>query len=303
MRSLESNASEIHSRIAAIDGSRLRRHVEFLADLGPRSIHDVSAVMAAQEYLRVALRGFGYDVEDEPFDEADHEVNLIATRRGSVPADEVLELGAHYDTVVGTPGADDNASAVAGLLEVARVLVQACGRRRLRFCLFGAEESGLRGSSGHVRRLESGGNVERFAGIVVFEMIGYCTHEPGSQRTPIRIPLLISPPRTGDFIAVVANHRSRRLVTRFEQAAARHVPALRTYGVKHLGGVLRDAARSDHRPYWEAGLPGVMVTDTANFRNPHYHRPTDLPDTLDYRFAAQVAQVTAAMLMEWVAGA
>ena len=130
-------------------------------------------------------------------------------------------------------------------------------------------------------------------------MIGYRSYESNSQRTPFRIPLVLWPPRTGDFITVVSDFQSSSIATRFQKAARKYVPTLRVFLVKRIGRLLRDGIRSDHSMYWQAGRRGVMITDTANFRNPNYHLPTDTPDTLDFNFVVQVAQAAAATSLEW----
>jgi hypothetical protein len=115
----------------------------------------------------------------------------------------------------------------------------------------------------------------------------------------VRIPLILSPPDVGNFIVVVGNWSSGGLGNRFESAIDRYVPELDYFSLNRLGGFLKDAVRSDHYPYWEADLKGLMITDTANFRNPHYHRPSDTPETLDPLFLRNVARAAAATMMEW----
>ncbi|MDH3640281.1 MAG: M28 family peptidase, partial [Gammaproteobacteria bacterium] len=147
---MKSNLSnEIVQCIQRIDETCVQRHVETLAGFGPRSIDDPLAVARTLDYLHSELASYGYDVSREPFGDQPHEVNLLASVVGHERPEAVIELGAHYDTVRGSPGADDNASAVAGVLEIARVLCDLVCRRTVRFCLFGAEESGLRGSHAH----------------------------------------------------------------------------------------------------------------------------------------------------------
>jgi aminopeptidase YwaD len=159
------------------------------------------------------------------------------------------------------------------------------------------EETTRGGSRSHVARTISRGN-ERLAGVLVFEMIGYRTYESNSQRTPFRIPLVLWPPRTGDFIKVVSDFQSSSIATRFQKAARKYVLTLRVFLVKRIVRLLRDGVRSDHSMYWQAGRRGVMITDSANFRNPNYHLPTDTPDTLDFNFVVQVAQAAAATALE-----
>jgi hypothetical protein len=283
---------------AASDGAvrRLRACVETLVRFGPRSHRDVASVRYTLHYLQEELTGLGYRVDTHRFGPDIADVNLVAERPGTAATPKVYELGAHHDTVPGSPGADDNASGVAGVLEAARAARARPSRSSVRFCLFGGEERGTLGSLAHLARIERGELVSH--GAVVLESIGFRSESPGSQRTPVRIPVLLSPPRAGDFIAVVANWQSRGLARSFERAVRDCEPDLPIFSVKALGGFIRDAARSDHVPYWRAGRRAVMITDTANFRNPNYHRPTDLPETLDYGFLASVVRATTeAMLL------
>jgi Zn-dependent M28 family amino/carboxypeptidase len=284
-----------------IDPSRIRTHVETLASFGPRCDSQPEGLAPAIEYLTSTLAASGYSVQKERCTHSLIQSNLVVERRGGTAPDTVIEIGAHYDTVPGSPGSDDNGSGVGGLLEIARVLRYADCGRTVRLCFFGLEEEGRRsGSFDHVALLETR-PAEQHLGILVFEMIGYCRKEAGSQRAPIRIPGIFWPPDTGNFICVIANLRSAGIATRFERAARRFVPELRIYAVKRLGALLQDAARSDHVPYWRAKRRGVMITDTANFRNPHYHKASDTPDTLDYEFCTLVTRATAATMLKWAA--
>jgi Zn-dependent M28 family amino/carboxypeptidase len=297
----------IESAVSGISESSLRRHVAALTGIGPRPWNDEEATAATLAYLDRTLRGFGYRVETEVVPLAatagrdggsrSEPRNLIAVLEGGKEPDRIIEVGAHYDSVPLAPGADDNASGVAGVLEIARVAASFEFRKTLRFCLFAMEEVGLVGSRAHVERIRSRG--ESHEGILVLEMIGYATDRPDSQASPVRIPLLLSPPRTGDFILVVGNFPSGGIGNRFERAAGLYVPELEIFSLERLGGFFRDAARSDHSPYWRAGLRGVMITDTANFRNPNYHRPSDTIDTLDFVFCRGVTRAAAAAVFEW----
>ena len=150
------------------------------------------------------------------------------------------------------------------------------------------------GSRTHVRRLTSG--ELQSDGVVVLEMIGFCSQADNSQKTPLRIPLIFSPPRRGNFVAVVTNLSSRRLAAAFRRAVRDQASDLPTFTVNALGGFLRaTAARSDHASYWRAGRKGIVITDTANFRNTHYHGRTDTADTLDYEFMSKVVRAVTAM--------
>jgi Zn-dependent M28 family amino/carboxypeptidase len=226
---------------------------------------------------RLATSGFA-----QPSIVEDEEGNVIV---GDPWRARVL-VGAHYDAVPGTPGADDNASAVAVLLSAARAVgphAEVC------FVTFNGEECDLAGSRAFVGRL--GRN--RLEQVHVLEMVGYTSHAPGSQRNPIP-PTRV--PTVGDFLGLVGTHRSRRALDRvLALAGSSAVPVQGLYPPPVPSGVIRRLAphvlRSDQAPFWEAGIPALMWTDTAEFRNPNYHRSTDLPETLDYEFMAGVTRL------------
>lgn len=298
----------------AVSEARLRTDVERLTRIGSgiavlregatRRIGPGNAQAQSEKlaHIRAQLEPLGYEIELETFKLPERwkaaraqGVNLLATKRGRSHPQTVIELGAHFDTM-GTPGADDNSSGVAGVLEVARALAPMTTEKTVRFCFFDFEEFGSIGSSHHVERIKQ--SPEKFEGVLVFEMIGYAVEGENTQRTPLRIPLLVSPPTTGNFIAVLGDMRSGDLGRAFERAAEQGSPPLKYFSLNRLGGFLKDAARSDHYPYWEAKLPGVMITDTANFRNPHYHRATDTVETLNFPFMARVVRAAALCLIE-----
>lgn len=298
-------------RVEAVSGARLHGDVVALCEIGPRPGYDRGAMQRSIAHIERELRAAGLEPQREEFvaattvradseirvEDREH-VNVIAEVRGRSHPERVLEIGAHYDTVPGSPGADDNASAVAGLLEIARGLAGVRIDRTIRLLFLAQEEDGLCGSRHHVSRIRAG-EQGRVAGFVSLEMIGYTSREEGSQRTPLRIPFLFEPPTIGDFVAVIGNLGSGWIGNVFEGAADRYVPDLRYYSLNRLGGFFGDAARSDHQAYWEAGLHGLMLSDTANFRNPHYHRPSDTPETLDHEFHLRVTQAALAMALEW----
>ncbi|MFC3574141.1 M28 family peptidase [Streptomyces yaanensis] len=287
----------VAAALAGITAARVGRHVEALTAAGPRWRGNAEAVLHSLRYLREELEGYGYDVREQRYGEAPHQVNLSALLPGRDSTAPLVEAGAHWDSVEGSPGADDNASGVAGVLEIARALWEAPRPRRgIRFCLFGEEEEWMTGSTEHVARVDAAGAAVE--GVIVLEMIGYRDPLPGSQRTPLRVPGVFSPPRTGDFVAVIADLRSLRFVSAMQRGSRHYVPGLRIYPVKRIGWLLRDAARSDHLPYWRSGRQGVLVTDTANLRNPHYHKATDTLATLDLAFAADVSRAVAGALAE-----
>lgn len=217
---------------------------------------------------------------------------------GSVSPEEIVIVGAHFDAVPASPGADDNGTGIAAALEVARVLAGFERKRTVRVILFTAEEVGLIGARVHARdsvkpAIDAGeGTV---IGMMSLEMLGYYSDEEGSQRSPIpAIPGIFEPPTVGDMIAVVGLARHGSFIGPFVEGMRRHgrTPVFPLA----MPAPLPDLGRSDHAPFWGIGVPAVMITDTANFRNPHYHRPTDTIETLDRgRFIGTVRGIVGAV--------
>lgn len=204
-----------------------------------------------------------------------------------------LILAAHYDTVIGSPGADDNASARAVLLDVARQVVNVRLQRPVRLIAFCLEEENLLGSRAYVAHLTS--TQQSILGAIVLECVGYTRDEEGSQKIPPGVPVTV--PTVGNFLAVIGNQGSHALTMVVEQAMKSRIPVVPLV-VPGNGELLPDTRRSDHTSFWEQGFPAVMLTDTANFRNPNYHQPTDTIETLNLDFMAQVADGVAAAVIE-----
>lgn len=218
--------------------------------------------------------------------------NVIGTASNGSRSQAPLILAAHYDTVPASPGADDNASGLAVLLDVAQRISRSSLSRPVQFIAFCLEEEDLLGSRAYV----AGRIAARQAvyGAIVLECVGYARDEAGSQKIPPRIPVTV--PTVGNFLAVIGNQASSSLTMAVEQAIRPYLPVIPLV-VPGNGELLPDARRSDHTSFWEQGFSAVMLTDTANFRNPHYHRPTDTLETLNLDFLASVADgVTAAVL-------
>jgi aminopeptidase YwaD len=278
---------------------RLRAHIRAL--VGERHPHSSPVSLTrAEQYLVEELRGAGLDVSSHSFDALGGTYrNVIASTPGHQPADAPWILAAHYDTVPESPGADDNASGLAVLLEAARKLQARPLLAPVQFIGFCLEEHDLLGSRAYVAHLRA--TQQAIRGIIVLECVGYARSETGSQQIPPGVPIAV--PSVGDFLAIVGNADSRILVEGIEGEASRHAPNLKTVSlvVPGNGEVLPDVRRSDHAAFWDRGYPAVMLTDTANFRNPHYHQPTDTEHTLDFHFMEQVTlAVTAAI--EYLAG-
>lgn len=164
--------------------------------------------------------------------------------------------------------------------------------RPVRFIAFNLEEENLLGSLAYTSFLRK--IHETIHGAIVLECVGYASHQPNSQKIPAGVPIAV--PTTGDFLGVIGNEPSRALTGAVAEAMKSHLPIVPLV-VPGNGEKLPDSRRSDHTSFWEHGFPAVMLTDTANFRNPHYHRPTDTLDTLNLDFIASVTEgVTAAVI-------
>ena len=270
----------------------LRRHVRMLsAEIGERSVLRGDGLDRAEGYLRRAFQAAGLTVTEQTYAYAGRRVaNLIADLPGAPPGPAPYIVGAHYDTVIGTPGADDNASAVAVMLELARRAASKPPAAPLRFVAFTLEEppafgTSHQGSRVFVRRLaEAGGGV---AGAIILEMVGVTTP---TQEYPVLLQWA-GYPKTGDFIGVVGNRPSRAFGERVLSGMRRN-PALpvESLFVWFNGWVLADTRLSDHASFWDRGFPALMVTDTAYFRNRNYHGPGDRAETLDYAFMAELVR-------------
>ena len=272
---------------------RLRAHVQRLAgDIGERNVFRPDALQQAARYITADLEGSGLTPAAQPFSANGREVrNIEAELSGTSRRDEILVLGAHYDSVQGCPGANDNGSGVAALLEIARALSPSQLERTVRLVTFVNEEPPFfqgpeMGSAVYARRAKLRG--ERIVGMLSLETIGYYTDEPRSQEYPPPLHLLY--PSTGNFIGIVGDFRSRSLLRRVARAfrAASAFPVQSAVAPAALPGV----GWSDHWAFWQEGYPAVMLTDTAPYRYPHYHTPHDTPDQLRYpQFAEVVAGV------------
>jgi Zn-dependent M28 family amino/carboxypeptidase len=273
---------------------RLRMHVDRLAGLiGPRHLGRMSAIEAAAAYIEREFASLGYTVEQQAYSVNSCEVsNLIIERIGVQLPKEIVILGAHYDTVSTTPGADDNASAVAVLIEVARLLREYQSKRTLRFAAFACEEpphfyTDSMGSQVYARQCRK--NNEHIVGMLCLEMVGYYSTAVNSQQMPPGIPRFFrwAFPRRGNFLASVGNLSSWRLAWRFRRGFNRAI-RFPLYSIV-LPESIHAIRLSDNSSFWDQGYPALMLTDTSFLRNPHYHQHTDTPDTLDYDRMSQVA--------------
>lgn len=277
----------------------LREHVETLAGhFGGRGADHPERLAKAADHLEEQWREAGLTVSRQPFAANGHDwTNLEVTLQGRSRPQEVWVVGAHYDAWGGLPGADDNASGAAAALELAKSLKGARLGATVKVVLFANEEPPYyrtehMGSVVHARRMME--STEQVMGMLSLEMLGFYRDDPGSQDYPT--PFSWFYPDRGNFIAFVGNVSSRDLVRQCV-ASFRESSTFPSEGAA-LPSFIPGAGWSDHWAYWQEGVPAVMVTDTAFFRNPNYHEPTDRPETLDYERMARVVAGLERVILE-----
>ncbi|MEG3927400.1 M28 family peptidase [Microcoleus sp. T3_D1] len=197
-----------------------------------------------------------------------------------------IVIGAHYDTVPGSPGADDNATGVAVLLELARDIASGPLKYPVQLVAFDMEEYGYLGSSHHAAKYKQ--QQESIRLMISLEMLGYCNHNPNSQSYPAGLKYFY--PNSGNFIALIGTLRTVPDLINLGGKIRKSGQPCEWLPVPNRGLIVPDTRRSDHVPFWDNGYPAIMVTDTANMRNPHYHRESDRIETLDLDFLAGVCQ-------------
>ncbi len=284
----------------------LRRDVVRLAgEIGPRHLWEPASMQAAVALITAAFTNAGLAVVHHAYTVGAMTcINVEATLPGVVRPKEIVLIGAHYDSVSETPGADDNASGVAGLLALARAAAGCQPARTLRFVAFANEEppffqTANMGSMAYAAHCRARG--DSITAMICLEMLGYYSDEDDSQQYPAVLGAVLRQffPSRGDFIGLTANLRSIRLLRRVTGAFRRATQ------FPSQGAVLPEvlSGMSDNYAFWRHGYPAVMVTDTAMFRNPYYHTPEDRPDTLDYARMARVVAGLEAVMMELAGGA
>ncbi len=313
----------------------------------------VEGLVKTEAWVESSLRAMGYVPMLEPIrwavpardwpgqkkSEKDHESaegapprvwnNVIVEIAGRESPGEVLIVGAHFDAVARSPGADDNGTGTAALMELARVLRDVPMKRTVRLVFFNLEEVGLVGSKQNAENLrvkmkkagakdagadgasekQAGQQRETIVGMVSLEMLGFFTDAPNSQRSPIKaIEGVFAPPTVGDFISIVTVAAHQRFSMRLADGMIAATtgddgrPGLKVARVDFSPLPAPDMLRSDHAPYLAMNIPAVMLTDTANFRNPNYHKPSDTVKTIDTERFARVVKGLAGAIVE-IAGA
>ena len=294
----------VRQALDRVSQDRIRTHIAAIE--GPR--HPVTAPAALEQadgYIWNSLQSLGYEMMEHRFNDSGNEYrNIIATHRGVRRPEERVIILAHYDTVAASPGADDNASGVAVMLELATVFRPLRFQRSVQFIGVNLEENasedegrdtGRRGSRALATYARE--NKWEILGVAVLESVAYAG-DFVVQRAPAGIPFKV--PEIGDFIAVVGNEGSLGLVKGFGQAIESYGLPLpcQTMIVPGAGEVLPDSRRSDHASFWDEGYRAIMITDTTNFRSPHYHLPGDRLETLNIPFATQVCRATGGLVAE-----
>jgi len=267
-----------------VDRERLSRNLQKI--VGERSLYSGARHLAAVEkFIKAEFESYGLDAERDSFSYAGETFHNIVARLRPRDEEPLVIVGAHFDSVAGTPGADDNASGVAVLLETARLLSQVASATQVLFCAFNLEELNMIGSTAFARKLKAAGRT--VAAMISLEMVGYTDSRPGSQMLPVGLSRFY--PDRGDFIGVVGNWRSNALLRKFA-AGMRQIANLpvETLSVPGKGMVIPAVRLSDHAPFWDLGYPALMITDTSFYRNPNYHGGTDSLETLDLDFIAKV---------------
>lgn len=276
----------------------LKQHVSALSVV--RNVTEVAALDRAAEYIETTLTAMGYQVQSQWFETRGVRVRNLAVVIPAASRSPVVVVGAHYDSAHDTPGADDNASGVAGLLEIARAMrsiQQASRRHELHLVFFVNEEPPFfrtqqMGSYRYAEALSR--NNRAVEAMFSLEMLGYFCDEPGCQHYPF--PMSIAFPDKGNFIAFVGNLDSRALTRRVVKSFRTHA-AIASEGVS-APAFIPGIDFSDQLWFWHFGFPAVMVTDTSFMRYAHYHKPTDTPEKLDYTRMGMVVEALGHVIHE-----
>jgi hypothetical protein len=297
---------DIQLMVDQVDSNSLKGYLTYIEGIrhfsaAPLHLNDV------RDSIETNFIRYGLDTERQLFTYgAQTGENILGRKAGMKDEAITFIIDGHYDGVATSPAADDNGTAVAGMLEVLRILSQYDFEHTIRFIGFDFEESGLIGSQRYVQNAIQ--PYEDLQGVLNFEMIGYYSDEVNSQSLPAGFELLFpqavadiqSQDSRGNFLVVCGNDNSNSLITDFMAASAQYVPDLRAISlqVAGTGTIAPDLRRSDHAPFWDAGRKALMLTDGADTRNPYYHTPADTMGTLDFDFMTNIVKATLGTLAE-----
>lgn len=277
-----------NSRVNKVKNSLIETVRYLSEEIGQRSYLDIKNLNKSAEFIEKSFKDIGLGTKRQPFKyQGNTYQNIIAEIEGRKIAPPLI-IGAHYDTVIGTPGADDNSSGIAGLIELARLAKETFPEIPIRFIAFSLEEppafrTSAMGSHIYATSIKERG--ERIFAMISLEMIGYYCMTKGCQFYPLPFFRWFYPDR-GDFIALVGNLSSRRFTKNLKRAL-KDLISLRVESLNTIS-LIPGVDFSDHRPFWRLGYPALMITDTAFFRNPFYHCPGDKVETLNYDLMAEL---------------
>lgn len=295
-------SSYIPDILSQVSADRLKEFVKKIEGLrhGWENYH---ALEEKAIFIEETLRSLHFTVENQEVSFYGRTYrNIIATKEGIDNEKEWILLGAHYDAAWGSPGADDNASGIAVLLEAVNILSDQKLQRTVQFVAFTLEEPQpqtihfLIGSdlfAKEARRLK-----RRYQAVFILESVGYTDSEEGSQVVPLFVRMPV--PKKGNFLGVIANSKSKAIMDAFHGVAREHVQELITvpYKVPLSGRIIPETRFSDHASFWNYGYPALMLTDTAMFRNPHYHTHHDRFETLDFNFIRNVTKAVVSVILK-----
>jgi Peptidase family M28 len=262
-----------------VDGDQLFAHVQKL-NFRRYSKKERSRT---RTYITNQLRKFGWQPKLEKFPQG---VNIFTQKLGTDKTAGAILVAAHYDTVSDSPGADDNATGIAVILEIARLFSSVSTPKTLQLAFFDQEEAGLLGSKAFVSQPE---HLDNLQGVIIMDMVGYACYTPGCQKYPAGLPVTPLGDK-GDFLAIVGDIENLPLLNAFANSSE-NLPKILKLPIPLKGLLTPDTLRSDHAPFWYQGVGAVLVTDTANLRSPHYHQPSDIPQNIQREFFTGAAQI------------
>jgi hypothetical protein len=296
---------DIQPLVDQVDSARLFGDLTFIEGIRHRTT-GATHLQETKDFLWFSFLDKGLETTEQEFAYGNYTAhNIMGRQPGTGASGDTYILGGHFDSVDDAPGADDNGSAVAGMMEAMRILSQYPTKKSIKYIGFDLEEAGLIGSKRYVQNgILSDENI---LGMIDFEMIGYYSEEPNSQEFPLGFNLLFPAAYAevaaqefkGNFITNVGKQGgSATLMQAYKSASTSFVPALRVVNVEAPATPPNDLSRSDHAPFWGANIPAIMLTDGAEFRNPYYHTPNDTLGTLDFTFMSKVVMGAVATLAQ-----
>ena len=293
----DSHSEKIHQQLVQIQNN-LNKHVKYLSEaIGARNLEHYMSLNKTSRYIQNQMKEYSTEPTFQTYKCRRKEVqNIIFEKLGDRFPEEIIIVGGHYDSVLDSPGADDNATAIAALLELIRLMQNFRNQRTIRFVAFTLEESpyfasGKMGSQVYAKSCYE--RKENIVCMIALEMLGYFTDEPMSQQYPFP-EMLMTYPERGNFIAVVGNKPSEQLTKQFANC-------LKETSLIKTVTLIADASvpgidLSDHSSFWKYNFPALMITDTAFYRNPYYHTTEDKIEHLNFKILANLVYALTAAI-------